>query len=707
MQLYIAEKPDMAKAIAGYLWPDGNYKKNKGYYEKDGVEVTWAFGHILSPANPEAYGDEYRQWKNYPVLPERWKYTVPLSKKEQLDIIRARLKEADEVVHAGDPDREGQLLIDEILYFAGYKGRVKRLLLNAKDDTSLKRAFANIEDNSKFKTLYEAGLARQKADWLVGMNLTRCYSVQLAKYHYDTTLRIGRVKTPTLALVVNRELEIKNFTKHNYYDLKAYWIKDGATFGAKLLVPDRVKQDESGHALDKAVMYAIAAKIKPAECTVTKVKVEEGKEYPPLPYSLDTLQIEANKIYKMSPKKVLETVQELYENKLVSYPRSDCNYLPAAQFEDAGKITEMLKKFGLSEAAKANTCIKGICWNDKKVTAHHAIIPTSVMPEGLKDDAEKIYKLIAIRYIMQFFEACEFTAMSYEIKAADEVFKGSGRMVTKFGFRGITGYAKEEKSEDTVTALPKLAEGEKIGKPASVEVTSGETKPPKRFTEGTLVKAMTNIYKFMEPGKMRDKLKESKGIGTPATRDTIIDDLLATDLKGHKVEPFLKKVKNELVPTDFGMMVIANIDKSLTKPDITAELEYKLSDIQDGKYSPADFIKDTKQMIFENIKYAENHQFPFGVHETFTCPVCGKGELLRKYSAKTKKAFYICSNEECINEFTGKKYFFEEEKGKPVIKKCPEDNTVLRRIIGKNGPFWICDKCKKIYNDKNKGGTKA
>lgn len=706
MQLYIAEKPDMAKAIASYLWPDGSYNKNKGYYEKNGVEVTWAFGHILSPANPEAYGDEYKQWKNYPVLPDRWKYTVPLSKKEQLDIIRSLLKGADEVIHAGDPDREGQLLIDEILYFAGYKGKVKRLLLNAKDDTSLKRAFENIQDNGQFKTLYEAGLARQKADWLVGMNLTRCYTVQLAKYKYDTTLRIGRVKTPTLALVVNRELEIRNFVKHSYYDLKAFWTKDGVTFDAKLVTPERIKQDDNGHALDKAVVYAIAAKIKPASCVVTKMKREKGRENPPLPYSLDTLQVEANKAYKMSPKKVLETVQELYEAKYVSYPRSDCNYIPAAQHSDAAKILPMLKKFGIMEAGKANPDIKGMCWNDKKVTAHHAIIPTEVMPENLKEDAEKIYKLIARRYIMQFFEPCDFEVLSYEIKAADELFKGSGRLITKYGFRGIIGFTKEEKADDAVTALPELTEGEAIGKPVQVEVKKGETKPPKRFTEGTLVKAMTNIYKFMEPGDMREKLKESKGIGTPATRDTIIDDLLATELKGRKLEPFMKKVKNELVPTDFGMMVIANIDKSLTKPDITAELEYKLSDIQSGKYKITDFIKDTEKMILENIQYAENHQFPLGVHETFMCPACGKGELLRRYSPKSKKAFYVCSNEECVNGFTGKKYFFEEEKGKPVIKKCPEDGIVLRKIIGKNGAFWICDKCKKTFNDKTKGDGK-
>lgn len=706
MKLYIAEKPDMAKAIAGYLWPDGSYNKNKGYFEKDGVEVTWAFGHILSPANPEAYDEKYKHWQNYPVMPDRWKYTVPLSKKEQLDIIIKRLKAADEVIHAGDPDREGQLLIDEILYFAGYKGKVSRLLLNAKDDTSLKRAFENIEDNSKYKTLYEAGLARQKADWLVGMNLTRCYSVQLAKYKYDTTLRIGRVKTPTLALVVRREQEIKNFVKHNYYDLKAYWTKDGVTFGAKLVAPDRIKLDESGHALDKAVVYAIAAKIKPASCVVTKVNREKGRENPPLPYSLDTLQVEANRIYKISPKKVLETVQELYEKKYVSYPRSDCNYIPAAQQSDAVKILPMLKEYGISEAAKADNSIKGLCWNDKKVTAHHAIIPTSVKPENLKDDAEKIYNLIARRYVMQFFEPCDYEVLTYEIKAADEIFKGSGRKVTKYGFRGIVGFTKDEKANDDVAALPELVEGENIGKPCEVEVTEGVTKPPKRFTEGTLVKAMTNIYKFMEPGELRDKLKESKGIGTPATRDTIIDDLLATETKGRRLEPFLQKVKNELVPTDFGMMVIANIDESLTKPDTTAELEYKLSDIQNGKYKMADFIKDTEAMILENIKYAENHQFPLGAHETFMCPVCGKGELLRKYSPKSKKAFYICSNEECVNPYNNKKYFFEEENGRPLIKKCPEDNAVLRKVLGKNGAFWVCDKCYKTYNDKSKADGK-
>ena len=362
----------------------------------------------------------------------------------------------------------------------------------------------------------------------------------------------------------------------------------------------------------------------------------------------------------------------------------------------------MLKQYGIKEAAKADITVKGLCWNDKKITAHHAIIPTGVMPENLTDNAEKIYKLIAERYIMQFFEPCDFELLSYEIKAADEVFKGSGRLITKYGFRGITGFTKEEKLDDAVSSLPELREGEIIGKPNEVEVKEGETKPPKRFTEGTLVKAMTNIYKFMEPGNLREKLKATKGIGTPATRDTIIDDLLATELKGHKVEPFLKKVKNELVPTEFGMMVIANIDKTLTKPDFTAALEYKLSDIQNGNYKMCDFMSDTRKIILENIQYAENHKFPLGVHETFMCPVCEKGELLRRYSPKSKKGFFICSNENCINEFTGKKFFFEEENGKPVIKKCPEDGTVLRKILGKNGAFWICDKCKRRITIKIK-----
>lgn len=226
MKIFIAEKPDIGKAIASYLWPKGDYKKQQGYFEADDVIVTWAYGHILRMATPEEYDEKYKFWKNYPIIPKKWQIKPSANTKKQLDVILQLLKKADIVINAGDPDREGQLLIDEILDYAGYKGTVQRLLLNAKDDVSLKRAFENIQDNNNFKNLYMAGLGRSRADWLVGMNLTRAYSVSARKYGYNTIFRIGRVKIPTLALVVNREKEIQNFKSTKYYELIGSFTKD-------------------------------------------------------------------------------------------------------------------------------------------------------------------------------------------------------------------------------------------------------------------------------------------------------------------------------------------------------------------------------------------------------------------------------------------------------------------------------------------------
>ena len=759
--LYIAEKPDIANAIAGYLWPSGGYKKSTGFYQKDDTVVSWAVGHLLELATPEAYDKRYARWIHYRIFPQVWKHEVIIRSSAQFKVVAGLLKTADVVVHAGDPDREGQLLIEEILHFCNYRGRVQRLLINAKDDVSMKRAFESIEDNANYENLYAAGLAREQADWLVGINLTRCYTTNASKFSPGAVWNIGRVKVPTLALVVNREKEIRSFKVRKYYELKAAFTKEGIRFTA-LWQPDeeKVKLDEEGRLLDKQIAEAVREKVLPADGIVQKVTRKKGTEAPPLPYSLDTLQVEANARFGISPKLALSTVQSLYEKKFVSYPRSDCNYIPWAQHKDAPRILKKLATRNVKGAEQADAKLYSKAWNDKKVTAHHAIIPTGEIPQQLSATEEKIYTMIAERYVMQFYPPCEFETITFEILLADELFKGSGKVILKPGFKAVFGGQKKETQEENLS-LPNLIKGENLGKPDAVDLLEKETKPPKRFTEGTLLAAMANIYRFMDPkNPNREKLKEVKGIGTPATRDTIISELQG--IRGNKQTqmPFMEKVKKELVPTELGFQLIDNVDVSLTKPDTTAEMEFALAEIAAGEGSVEKFKKDIYDTINRNIAYAEAHQFPG--YEMVTCPLCKTGNLVKYFSPKTKKAFFVCDNKACVSPTTGKPVYYDVDKngqpvmkqpeaapakactcpmcgketlnrhyssktkqyfyvcddkqcvspvtkktvfyavdkeGNPVVERCPKDNAILEKKKSRYGFFWACPQCRTIYKD--------
>ncbi len=698
MKIFIAEKPDIARTLATFMWKDSSYTKQKGYMQKGDIIITWAYGHILGLANPEIYDAKYKYWSNYPIIPKEFKLKPLAASKEQLDIIKELLKKADTVIHAGDPDREGQLLIDEILQYLKFSGKVERILINAKDDTSLKRALDNIEDNAKYKNLYLSGLGRCQADWLVGMNLSRAYTVNARKYGYENTFRIGRVKIPTLALVVNREHEIKHFKPTKYYELQATFTKDNISFKATLQPSSKMPIDSENRIKDKAFLQAMKLKLHKAEITVKDVLTKAGKQSPPLPYSLDTLQVEANKKYNLSPTQVLETVQTLYERKMVSYPRSDCNYLPAAQKEDAEKIISMLREINSLGSNKADISLTSKAWNDKKVTAHHAIIPTTIKPEKLTDIEQKIYDMIALRYVVQFYAPCEFEKTAFQIAAANEIFVGSGTIIKKQGFKAI--FKDESTALDNMT-LPELDTGTKIDV-GEYFILDKITKPPKRFTEGTLLSAMANIYKFVDnKNPNREKLKEVKGIGTPATRNNIIEELQATSIKGNDVEPCIRKIKNELAPTDFGTNLIESVDKSLTKPDTTAQMEYELAKIADGTKSLDSFIDEVIAMVYKNIQHAEKKEFPLPKGKEFvSCPIC-KSPILRKYSAKLNKHFHVCSNDNCVSPDTKRKIFYEDDNGKPLIINCIECSSILSRVIGKNGAFWICNHCKTTYAEKD------
>ena len=697
---YIAEKPDIGKALATYLWPDGNCHKEKGFIQCGDTTVTWALGHILGLASPEEYGGEYKAWANYPVIPKVWKLKPAAAAVAQLAVIKRILMDTDVLVHAGDPDREGQLLIDEILNYLQFKGVVQRILINAKDDESLKRAFAQITDNKRYENLYYAGLGREQADWLIGMNLTRAYTVNARKYGYENTFRIGRVKVPTLALVVNREKEIKRFKSAKYYELKGIFEKQGIPFKATLKPAEKLPLDEENHIKDKNILQAIKLKLEKGEVIIKDVQGKDMVQYPPLPHSLDMLQVEANKKYAFSPKEVLATVQDLYEKKYVSYPRSDCNYIPISQKEDAVRILPVLVTFGIVGADIADIEITSKAFNDQKITAHHAIIPTGIRPEELTEIEQKIYELIAKRYVLQFFPAHEYKKITFTLAVADEIFMGSGKVILKQGYKAYETEEQELESAEANVKLPALKIGDKVEK-ANYFISDKVTTPPKRFTEGTLLASMANIWRFIDAeNPNREKLKEVKGIGTPATRDTIIAELQADTMNGKPVEPCMTKIKKELVPTEFGTRLIENVDQSLTLPDATAEMEYALSEIAAGKKSLSEYMDEMITVVHQNIQFAENRKFPLRKGKVLeSCPICSKGELIRRYSPKVKKYFHICSNSDCVSPVTGRKLFYEDDRGKPIIVKCSECGTILVRIL-KNGAFWLCGKCNKTFNDK-------
>lgn len=723
-RLFIAEKPSLAAAIAGHLWgKDASKYKSAHCYEHGNDIVSWSYGHIMVQAMPKDYGEEFASFSEYPVLPEVWKKYPASSAKDQFNAIKDLLKRADVVVNAGDPDREGQLLVDEILQYLKYKGKTERILINSYDEEGLKRAFNSIEPNSKYRSLYEAGLARERADWLVGMNLSRAYSINAKKFGLNGWFRIGRVKVPTLALVVQREEEIENFVPKNYYVLMGEFTRDSIPFRGTYEPNEHVPVDSENRVTDKSILDAIVMKIKNKDAIVTKCEMKKGTSQPPLPWSLDTLQVEANKRLGMTAADVLEQVQNLYERKFVSYPRSDCNYIPEAQHEDGKKIVAMLKGMNIRGADGADTSLRSKAFNDKKITAHHAIIPTGVKPSGLSDKEQAIYTMIAERYCLQFWPPCEFDTLKYTITVAGEKFNGSGKAVRKPGYTAIW---KDETDEEKSVTLPPLKENEAVGV-VGYHVDAKVTTPPKRFTEGTLLSAMTNIWKFLDPkDPNRERLKECKGLGTPATRSTIISELMESSKsmdacmetkgkkratkstakskakKGEEDKPE-KSSGGEIYPTPFGRDLVHNVDQSLTEPKFTAVMEYNLSQIAEGKKKLDDYMDEMVELVMENIRYAENHRFILKQQDDNPiCPVCRCSILTKKYSPITKKSFWVCADKTCVSPHNHKTVFYEDYRGKPLIEKCPDCGTILRYGKKDSKEWFVCDKCNKFFNVDSK-----
>lgn len=610
MRLFIAEKPSVAKAIVAEL---GCVTRGDGFITcKDGSVVTWCFGHLLEQAEPDAYlpddvprtkkGSKVWRFEDLPIYPKNWKLLPKNDKgvKKQLATIGKLLKKASLVVHAGDPDREGQLLVDEVLEHFRYTGRVQRFWFSAQDSASIRKGLTNLRDNETFDGMRLAALGRSRADWLLGMNLSRAYTLAQQAQGKKELIAVGRVQTPTLALVAKRDVAIRDFKPVPYFVIKAR-LGGGKPFTA-VWEPEESQAgiDEQKRLVDRCIAAALQQRLKAVgQATVVRCSRTPKKIAQPKAFSLADIQLGASNQFGFSAEKTLNLCQSLYEtHKATSYPRTDCSFLPESQYADAKNVLAAIAKTmpplaGL--VAKCDCSIQSPTWNDKKITAHHGIIPTQQAADGSKfsDDERKIYRLIAERYLSNFLPAHEYLACSIELRIATERLSAKGRLVTKPGWKVVTSAADEDKADDEGQALPELKSGLQL--PVSgIDCEEERTKPPAAFTEGTLIRAMENIHQAVNDPQSKKFLKEGDGIGTPATRAAIIAEL--------KRKKYLEVKGKKIVATELGLHLLQVVPDVMKNPVLTALFERILHEVEAGNVPLDVFIEKQKQLVINELR---------------------------------------------------------------------------------------------------------
>lgn len=686
MKLFIAEKPTLARAIANGL---GNQKKDEGCIHCGDNTVTWCFGHLLMQCWPEDYNPAYQAWlrKDLPIIPTEWRLKPKDKVGGQLKIIKNLLAKAKVVVNAGDPDREGQLLVDEVLEYFNWKGPVERIWLASLDDRSVKKALASLKNNDQYAPLRDSALARSRADWLVGINATRALSIRAKTQGKYELLSLGRVQTPTLALVVARDATIANFKSVDHYLPCAELVHANGNFKAALrLSEDMAGLDTDGRMVD----------LKTAESFVTLAKGQSGEVFdsiseiktrmPPLPHCLSSLQKAASSKFGFSAQEVLDVAQSLYEKKLTTYPRTDCRYLPNEQFEDAADVLKMLSETAdfAEMAGSADANLRSSAWNTKKITAHHAIAPTGEKPSGLSDKEKKLYGMITAAFILQFHPSVRYEARKITVSLGGNLWDCSGRHILDAGW---TRFGKDEDDEESENSLPSVGKGDPV-QCADVEIQKKKTAPPSKFTEGTLIEAMANVHRFVEDAKAKATLKDAKGIGTEATRARVIEIL--------KDRKFIQATGKNLVSTQLGQRVIELAPKSLRDPVTTAEWEEKLDQISRGVLSLASFMEAQNTLLPDLMAEILGNDAP-----AYPCPKCGDALVRRK--SRKGDFFWSCSS------YPGCKYSAPDENGKPgkpktaallTEFKCPDCDKPLRKLSGPKGEFFGCSGypvCKRSF----------
>lgn len=596
MILYIAEKPSLGRAIADVL--PKPLKKGDGFITAaNGDCVSWCIGHLLEQVEPDSYDAAYKSWKfeHLPIVPQQWQMKPKSNTRSQLTILRGLVKQATQLVNAGDPDREGQLLVDEVIAHLGVKGtklnQTQRLLVSDLNPQAVKRALGQLRSNREFIPLSTSALARSRADWLYGMNMTRAYTLQGRKVGYQGVLSVGRVQTPLLGLVVRRDESIADFVSKPFYEVLANLSTDkNEIFKAKWQPSEacRPYMDEDGRVLSKGLAQNVVGRITDRNAQVTSLQSKDKQQSPPLPYSLSALQIDAAKRFSMSAKAVLDTCQSLYEkHKLITYPRSDSRYLPKDQFVLAPSVIGAVLK-GASELVEGidspDPKIKSKAWNDKKVDAHHAIVPTEKVANlsGLTQAEKQIYLHVARQYLAQFYPVYQYHETQVEVEIEKGRFKTKAKQEKSQGWKQLFPKSSNSLSQgdnegEDLQSLPPLIEGQ-ILHSGQGELVEKHTQPPKAFTDATLLAAMTGINRYVTNPEIRKILKDTDGLGTEATRAGIIELLFKRG--------FLVRQGKAIVSTEVGKGLINSLPESATTPDMTALWESHLDAIcrKEAKY---------------------------------------------------------------------------------------------------------------------------
>ncbi|MGE7779986.1 DNA topoisomerase III [Peribacillus sp. NPDC097264] len=592
MKLIIAEKPDQGSTLAAQF----KSKKQQGYIEimpnelfPDGAYVTWAVGHLCQLVSPETYHSNWKKWSidTLPMIPEKFQYEVTRQKAKQFNVVKTLLSKpnVDEIIHAGDAGREGELIVRNIISLCHVKKPMKRLWISSLTPKAIYEGFQNLISEEKTRPLYHEAYTRACADWVVGMNASRVYSILLKKKGVSDVFSAGRVQTPTLALIVKRELEIERFKSEPFWEVFADFKMDGKKYQGKW------QQNNDSRIQTKEMAEKIAAFCKGKEAEIADMTTERKEFQPPLLFNLSSLQATVNKLYKYSPKKTLDIVQSLYQKGIVSYPRSDSNYVTKGEAETFPDIMQKLSGFSeyqpffplpVSSISDNKRFV-----NEKKVTDHYAIIPTEqvVDPKRLSGEERNIYDLVVRRLIAAHYEKAifDYTTIKTKVEKRAE-FISKGKQQIQEGWRKVI--FQDEKDDDVL--LPLLKQGDS-GLVSKVKVKEGKTQPPKRYTEGQLITLMKTAGKHLENEELEKVLMKTEGLGTEATRAGII-----TMLKDRK---YIDVKKNQVFATDKGKVLITAIgEKILASPEMTAKWEQRLREIGEGKASAGAFMEAVKKM---------------------------------------------------------------------------------------------------------------
>ncbi len=695
MKLYVCEKPSQARDIARVLGVRG---KGDGCLKGDDIIVSWCFGHLLEMSPPDAYNPDLKQWRfdTLPIVPDQWQLAVKSSASKQFKVIRQLLKQASHVVIATDADREGETIARELLDHCRFRGPVTRLWLSALDDASIRKALSKVLPGSNTEALYRAGLGRARADWLVGMNLTRAYTIIGRRHGHDGVLSVGRVQTPTLNLIVQRDLLIEAFTPSPYFEIIANVHSQRGDFKAKW-IPAPAVADNEGRCNNAATARTVAQQINGKPGRITKAQTTHESQAAPLPFDLSTLQQAASKRWGMGAKEVLDTAQALYEtHKALTYPRTDCPYLPVSQFGEVRQVLTALKQSQPNYASlidQANPDVRSKAWNDAKVTAHYAIIPTAAVADisRMNERELKLYDMVCRRYLAQFYPAYERDKTVIELMVENERLRANGYVPRVEGWRAVLGNRDLDEACGS-SALPPAKANESV-QITDTDFESKQTKPPARFTEGILIAAMKSVGKQVDNPALKKVLRETSGIGTEATRASIIETLLQRG--------FVQRQKKHLISTATGRNLIALLPNEIKDPVTTAVWEQALDDIAQSKGDLAEFISQQADWVGRIVRQSTN-QTATAAAPTFSadsqpCPDCG--QPMRRRKGKNGWFWGCSAYPQC-------KATLPDKKGKP--KKTKAARARKPKPGGKVGE--TCPECKKgklvhrsIKNGENQG----